>query len=746
MPLPAGTRRLGDFEAVALALGGNLWIAGGLLGVIPHSADGGVTWKLQPAPAGGGIHALVAIDANTLLAGGDGGRIWRSGDAGATWQLLRGRGQTDVLFILAPGDTGPYPAIAAHGRAGLNVAVLYAASPAGEGYPSDQPLRAAAAAAGAAGVCVLGDFASLAGLAPLQPPTEAQVLRAWSASLDSPAERELLRQLTAAIRLYRPAVLAVGPSGPGSLGEKAQSRLIARVALKAADEAADTSAAPELVAVGLNPWKVERIFVGDEENDRCAAPWEPAAPPKATPQASGGAPPTATVLIDSGAIPEGAAGPLELLAQDAIWRLPWAGLLDRPAHITAYTCAGLTGTPRLFTTALAGPHALATSAPTPQQRKLISSAGLRLAAAANRTAPLVQELAAVMENPDSPPTALLAADRMLLVRARLLAEGKFAQADEALTLFLKHGQGHPLYSQVNVETLALSASSLWKGQLARMGMPPSSQAADLPKALKSFGDWSLWSESPWGAMVYAAALARTGRAVESPAIWRRMINGPYAPGWRRAANLELSLATRGALDAEGRNVAAAAFTAERGTIDGRLNEPIWQDARVYRLATSPTGAAASEPAAAALTPSFQILRTPTHVVAAIRLPAAPRRQWQFSWAVDSGRDGWTQFVITADTAGHRRAEILSRLGPPATCEDGSYMIGGQSSPDEFTFELAVAIADLGADPAVGGVWNFQLRADATDSDSPQTFFFQPQADGATEPQRYGLLVVPPPGR
>ncbi|MHC4718596.1 MAG: WD40/YVTN/BNR-like repeat-containing protein, partial [Planctomycetota bacterium] len=130
LPLPVGTRRLADLEAVAAWGDREAIFAGGLAGAIFHTTDAGKTFRRLTAPRPGPIHALHRDEDGTLLAGADGGRIFRSTDAGKNWQLVHGAESVDVLFISAPGDISSGPALAAHAASGLSVAALQAALPA----------------------------------------------------------------------------------------------------------------------------------------------------------------------------------------------------------------------------------------------------------------------------------------------------------------------------------------------------------------------------------------------------------------------------------------------------------------------------------------------------------------------------------------------------------------------------------------------------------------------------------------
>jgi len=722
--LPAGMRMLADFEAIAVAPPRKLWIAGGLLGAIAHSADGGRTWKLLPAPTPGPVHALACAGAETLLAGGDGGRIWLSRDGGADWRLIRGQGRTDVLFVLSAADRSLFPAIVAHALAGCNVAVVFATRPQQPPHMEpDQPLRSAAIEAGAAGVTVLDDFDSLALGPQAAALTERQIIAAWSKALDIPAEPEMLKQLAAAIRLYRPAVLAVGPDGKGPTGPRAESRLVARLARRAAELAGEAEALPQLIEVHLTPWRVQRIFVGIEANERWRGPWEK---PDAFDFSQ------VTTFFDAAARPQGRQTSLEMLTQRAIWQMPHTHLLDRPARFNGYKCEGLADRGGLFTTGLTEARYRRSRLET-AGRDLGPMGSLRLAIMTKKTTVAATQLAATAEQQKDDP---LAADRLLLAWWRLMAEGRLMHADAALDAFVKFGRGHPLYRRFNVLALALKGSGEFAAQRRTHVPRVRPGTSDLNSAAKRFASWSHWSETPAGRMLRAKVLAAGGRGPEAREVLKKLAAAPYGPDWRTCAAVELSrdLSAAGAR----RVVTARAISAE-GKFDGLLDEPFWDTVPVLRLLDAAGGKASGDLAA-----GVQLVRTATHLVIAGRLPAVKGRIWRLDVAIDADRDCWTQMLLHCDSSGGQRAELLARYGPPLVLPERTLLVRGRKGGDQYTFELAVVLSAAGTDPRAGGLWNFQIRATADDYRKRTPLYLQGQADGRLLPERYAMLLIPPP--
>ena len=729
VPLPRGLRRLADFEAVAAdRVAGRLWIGGGLLGVLAHSPDRGRTWTLLPAPGPGAVHALTHVRGDVVLAAGDAGRIWRSADAGKSWRLVHGRERTDVLFILAAADHTHYPAMVAHALAGAGVAAVYATAPTTGGYPPVEPLRAAAAAAGVGGTTVLTDFPSLSADPAADGVSEEQVLDAWSAALDTQPAPHMELQLAAAIRLYRPAVVAVGAADGAESAR--ENRLVARLASRAAALAADAGKVRSLARAGLPPWTVQRVFVGDRQNERSRVPGEP------RPARDRSRP---TTVIDSTALPAGVGTTIGMLAQDAIWRLPWTDLPTRPARFIHYRCRTESRRLPLMTTGLS-PARLRLRSPEPAEREVADMSSLRLAAAGGRpAAAALPRLAALAEKFKDPRAAALAADRILQVWASLLAEGRLVSAEQAFESFLKFGRDHPLHRRMNVVALADAVSGEWAAQFLLHGRPPVSLRRDYGKALQRFAQRRPWSRDPAAQMLLAKGLAVTGRGPAAAETLKKLAASPSPLPWRRKADLELQLLNGTLKTGSILALVVAHPNVEKGKLDGILDEPAWRQARPVPLRPgAKTPKDANAPAG-----SFQVLHTPTHAIWGIRLPRRESQVWRVQLAIDADRDAWTQLVFTCDTLGRRKTQLVRRLAPPADVGRGSFLVAARKTDDAFTFEIALPLAHVGDNPAAGGLWNFQLIARSGTGREAATLAFLPQPDARLLPERYGMLLLRP---
>ena len=765
LQLPAGTRRLADFEAIAFAGPRQAYVGGGLVGAIFHTGDGGATWERLPAPGPGPIHALACLPGGSLLAAGDAGRIWRSADGGKTFQLVHGPEHTDVLFVLSPADRSLYPAIVTHARAGCSVAVLYIARAAHlDGVPPDQPLRAAAIRAGAGGAVVLSDFDSQALTPAADALTARDVLDGWKRRIDQPPEAELTRQIVAAIRLYRPKVVAFGSDVTGATGPAAECRLAAMLASKAADDAGQADAWKEQAAVGLKPHRPERIFRGAETNDAWRPVWAPAAAPG--PADEPRKPPT--TLIDAAVFCENAPSSVEMIALQALSRLPWFGLADRPNRFTAFDCWSLRGRRMALFTAGLSPAKLIRRAVEGDLAMAAAGAQLKFGAATKDLPAAVGQLARLAEScPDDP----LPPDRIALAWLLLCAEGlprSLHQAGEAHAAYRRLSRPHPYRGLMSLLGLSAAISCEWGVRLfgaAAQAIDPATVKHDL----NSFEESPAWSDAPEALMLRAKAWAAFGDAGRSREILRRLAECPDAD-WARCALLELALADPEQRPFELRRTVTAAPTGAAGRIDGRLDEPFWARAPRANLLL-PDGARPGPDQAG----SFRIVRTATHLVLGVRL-ACPDEQeaapgaapgdatadsalhWQLAVALDADRDAWTQVVFQCDTGTRdRTAQLRQRHGPNAVVSSRPFHLQARRDRAEYTFEIAVPFAELRAPMPESDVWYLQLRATprrgqagrgpaaASRPAAATALFFQPQSDERLHAHRYGLLQIAPTG-
>lgn len=754
LSLPGRTVMCADFEALATPSPESAYVAGGLMGVIPFTTNVGGNWRLLQAPGPGAIHSLLRVSANVLLAAGDGQRIWRSADAGETWRLVSGSESVDVLFIVAAGDRSVYPAIVAHARAGCSVAVVYATHLAGLGQTAtDQPLRAAAIAAGADGVTTLTEFPSVFNDPAMTDVSPAQIMYRWSVPLDYSAEVEMIHQLAAAIRLYRPAVLAVGPDGADAdvdddaRGPAGENRLVSQLAQRAAVAAGDANAMDDLAKVNLPPWKVRRVVAGLACNERYAPPWQARPRPGRD----------ARVSFDGLKMLNDSALPLDIQAARASWLLPGSGLLDRPAEATAYRCKDLDKPSRLFTSRLTDRPRLIFSAATGETRNLVVAPALRLAGPPGSGAlPGQAELAATnlvasLTNTRDPNNAAIAADRVVLAWQRLLQDGKLIQADAVQFALMKKAKHHPLGQKLDVIALATTVSSEWQAQLRRAGLPNRLPTKTLERAVEGYARMPAWALTPAGRMLLIRAMLAAGKLPQAKRELRQLAAKPHPIAWRACALLELGDSAENVQAAlENRTTATALAATEPGKFDGKLDETCWTEALPIPLQTSKPSQARSAPADdpnPPPTPQIIAAVSPArYAIFAIRLPRQADGHWEIDLAVDADRDCWTQIVMHADTRGRRGTKLIVRDGIEADLGKDIWQIRADRSEKELTMEIAVGLHQFSVKrpaPGAAELWNFQVRATACAADGSQThYYLAPQPDEQLLPERYGLLKLP----
>jgi photosystem II stability/assembly factor-like uncharacterized protein len=740
MPLPPGSARSADLQAVAVRKR-CVAIAGGLTGLIFLSDDAGATFRPLSAPGSGPVRSLCWVDDDILLAGGDGGRIWRSADAGATWAQTHGPSSCDVLFLAAAGDLSLYPALLAHSRAGLDTAMVFATAPhLPETYPAippDQPARSAALTAGAGGVVVLDDFRSVSGdAADLN--AEA-ILAGWSRDLDADAENELLRQLAFAIRVYRPAVVAVGFSGQGGRGRTAENRLIARLGRQAVELAADPARLPATEALPV--WKVRRVFTGLEQNETARLPWES---PRLLNRAD------YSTAIDASRIPRGDSRTIELQSATAGWLARPGPVTARPAVFTAFRCADVDGFLELMTSGLLPRTLVYEKRISTPQRMMAAGTYLQLGERGGNVAVVIPKLldAAKEKLPPSPVAgldnrldpAVLAADRLLLAWTRLSEQGDLVRATQARDAFFDIGAGHPLFEQTSVVALAMGCSVEYRAALARSGPRQTFDHKAITRAAEQFADFHPWSDSAAGMLLKARALQVAGKGKLASATLAILESGPFPEAYRRSARLAL-LRTGKTGGLAGFAPLDAPFVPELGKIDGRLDETFWNRGRPM-----PLRPLAGEEPTDDLAGVVRLVRGPDDLRVGLVLPDLTEVHWRAVFAIDADHDGWTDFRLGFDSRGKRSAGVHTRMGPTANLSaKKNFRIQGRRDEDrrELTFELSIPLRIVGTSPGEQA-WRVQLRVSAEDSHGRRSdLFLHPQSRPGLEPQRYGLLRLAP---
>lgn len=257
-PLPDGVRMISDFRTVALKESA-VWIAGNPGGVIWHRPDQGRKWVAQSTGITTPLNKLHFVNDQFGCAVGDLGVILTTNDGGETWTTSRGENRHLALFTFQSRTTTVAPEMLAKvaGEQGFRSAVSVAIRPRETSGPlsSADRLDIAATQCGAA-------TAELGWQLPLDAPglelDGKRLLDNWQQRTDGKLPMTLLSRLVRQIRVWRPQVVIVEQPAP----EDAAAGLILDAVLHAIDQAGDSTRFLDHRELGgLNPWKVERIYL-----------------------------------------------------------------------------------------------------------------------------------------------------------------------------------------------------------------------------------------------------------------------------------------------------------------------------------------------------------------------------------------------------------------------------------------------------------------------------------------------------
>ncbi len=249
-----------DFHAMH-AVGPQIWAVGRPGSVVLHSGDAGETWQLlktgQPLP----LHGVFFFDDKRGWVVGDAGTVVATTDGGQTWQTQRQGGRrAAALVVQAHARNLPADTLALLGaEEGYLAAALRVLAPepaSAAPTRASEPQRYAAAVRSAGGLTGEGLWAF-----PLPQYLEhadrKQVLAYWDNHHAGHAERELVRQLVLALRIWRPSVVL----GDHPDSKDAPVGLVAEAVQEAVRQAGDPQAFPEQLAqLGLEPWQVSKSY------------------------------------------------------------------------------------------------------------------------------------------------------------------------------------------------------------------------------------------------------------------------------------------------------------------------------------------------------------------------------------------------------------------------------------------------------------------------------------------------------
>lgn len=259
--LPPATEQLCDWQSITTA-GANVWIAGAPGSVVLHSPDAGRTWQLQPTGITAPLTTIHFADERRGWVAGALGTILSTDDAGRTWRVQRrGGGRTSIAMFTPEISQTPLDLIAS----------LAAAE--GHFMAVDAPLASETAEDSAAAEIRLAEAAVQSGAALSQTgwrlairPEEKSLsteslLAALNRRTDGQAMAELEKQLVTRIRTLRPELVLLVNEAGGSESQTPATQLLNRAVASAVEIARDPGQYAELAASGLSPHKVRRVAI-----------------------------------------------------------------------------------------------------------------------------------------------------------------------------------------------------------------------------------------------------------------------------------------------------------------------------------------------------------------------------------------------------------------------------------------------------------------------------------------------------
>ncbi len=255
--LPMEVARHFDFAALSV-VGPNAWIAGTPGTRVFRSTDAGRTWASFSTGQSVPIRGLSFVDPTHGWAVGDLGTILTTVDGGLTWHRQRcGGTRSAVLGLFGRPEDVPLELLAqlAGNEGYLSVVEIVnrrdVETPARSSvHPTDR-LHEAVVAAGACGATAAWQF-------PLRQPNLGlgieQIVEGLNHATDGRGIEQLQAHLVRQIRLWRPEILVTGDA------DGSRRRLVYDMVLRAVEEAADPTRFTEQISrAGLAPWKVKRV-------------------------------------------------------------------------------------------------------------------------------------------------------------------------------------------------------------------------------------------------------------------------------------------------------------------------------------------------------------------------------------------------------------------------------------------------------------------------------------------------------
>ena len=258
-PLPESVRDVFDFRGVSRH-GDKVWMAGQPGSTIWHSPDAGRTWQRQTTRQPLPISAIHFSSPTTGCAVGALGLVLRTDDGGRTWIVCRGAGRRLAILSMhaEPRQVSLHLVSQLSGEGGYRslVELLPRADLGPDGYAQEDLPDRLDEAVSTAG----GSAAEIGWQFPLSIPglerDSEKLIADWNLRTEGRLADALLGHLVRQIRMWRPSVIVLDQPA----ADDAVTRLINDAVLKAAEHAADPTRNLELRELGLEQWRVARIF------------------------------------------------------------------------------------------------------------------------------------------------------------------------------------------------------------------------------------------------------------------------------------------------------------------------------------------------------------------------------------------------------------------------------------------------------------------------------------------------------
>lgn len=257
-PLPAELSRMVHWNSVAVR-GASIWLAGSPGSLVAESDDAGATWTFHanadPLP----IERLFFLDRSRGWAAGAFGTIRRTQDGGKTWKTTRGADRAAGLatFSAGPHDV-PLEPLAKHATVDGYRAVNWILADVDDEGAWSGP-TAGARLSFASAECGGGSVENLSGrLLPVGALEDPAGALARNGDAGNVGEEAAIARLAAWIRVWRPETALI--PAPPSLGGTSADEQAHRFALAAFDRAADPQFEYSAMrTLGLQPWQPKRV-------------------------------------------------------------------------------------------------------------------------------------------------------------------------------------------------------------------------------------------------------------------------------------------------------------------------------------------------------------------------------------------------------------------------------------------------------------------------------------------------------